>query len=214
MERDSKDVVQKPAPYLRSGKGTESRQQASQSSRRYIPKGGFVIDFTTQPLPKGKGRAAPNGCHTDVSREVLIARQQRAAARLSAPKHSAGNSPVTKKLELPDLEFPDHPKPWGAARCRAILKENIGPHLATSGHTKQMGYHERVRQKSVTKCTLTLISQASDSNLCCLCDMMSPVCMYLSLTMMIGCNSNRESVACTGTYTSKAQQPDSGDKGV
>ena len=144
MEQYSKGVVQKAQPYLKSGKGTESRQQASQSSRRYIPKGGFVIDFTTQPLPKGKGRAEHNGCYADVPREVLIARQQRAAARLSAPKQNAGNSPVSKKLELPDLEFPDHPKRWGASRCKATLKENVGPHLSTFGHAKQLGSHEKV----------------------------------------------------------------------
>ena len=160
MERDCKGIVQKAQPYLRSGKGTESRQQASQSSRRYVPKGGFVIDFTTQPLPKGRGGSVPSGCTADVSREVLIARQQRAAARLSAPKHSADNSPATKRLELLDLEFPDHPKPWGASRRKAGLEENVGPPLARSNHVKPSGHHEKVTHQSLRQCTLTYFSQA------------------------------------------------------
>ena len=141
MEREPKGIVQGAQPYLRSGKGTESRQQASQSSRRYIPKGGFVIDFTTQPLPKGKGRVLPNGCHVDIPREVLIVRQQRAAARLSAPKQSANSSPVSKKPQLSELDLPDHPKPWGAPSSRVALKEAAGPCLsALSGTVKQAGY--------------------------------------------------------------------------
>ena len=145
MERESKDVVQGAQPYLRSGRGTQNRQQASQSSRRYIPRGGFVIDFTTQPLPKGKGTILPNGCQADVPREVLIARQQQAAARLSAPRHSAISSPASRNPQLPDLDFPDHPKPWGAPSCNVALKENVRPRLATtSSHAKQAGQREKV----------------------------------------------------------------------
>ena len=51
---------------------------------------------------------------------------------------------MTKKLELTDLDFPDHPKPWGAARCKAALKRNVGPHLATLGSAKQLGHQEKV----------------------------------------------------------------------
>ena len=141
MERGPKGIVQGAQPYLRSGKGTESRQQASQSSRRYIPKGGFVIDFTTQPLPKGKGRSLPKGYDADIPREVLIARQQRAAARLSAPKHSASSSPVSKKPQLSELDFPDHPKPWGAPSSKVTLKESVEPCLsAVSDPAKQAGH--------------------------------------------------------------------------
>jgi len=75
MDEHTKATMQ-AQPYLRSGKGTERRQQASQSSRRYIPKGGFLIDFTTQPVPKGKSSGELNGCLPAVPKEVLIARQQ------------------------------------------------------------------------------------------------------------------------------------------
>ena len=109
--------------YLKSGKGIQRRQQASQSSKRYIPKGGFLIDFTTQPLPKGKSRGASPGRALPVTRQVAIARQQRAAARLAAPKQSATSSPVSRKHQLADLEMPEHPKPWGANDIKKALRQ-------------------------------------------------------------------------------------------
>ena len=144
MERESGVVVQGGQPYLRSGRGTQNRQYASQSANRYIPKGGFIIDFTTQPLPKGKGVILSNGCQADVPKEVLIARQQRAAARLSVPRHSATSSPASRNLQLPDLEIPDHPKPWGAPSCKVPLKENVRPHQATISHAKQAAHPLKV----------------------------------------------------------------------
>ena len=107
-------ACQRGQSFLKSGRGIQRRQQASQSSKRYIPKGGFLIDFTTQPLPKGKLRGASPGRALPVTRQVAIARQQLAAARLATPKQSATSSPVSKKHQLADLEMPEHPKPWGA----------------------------------------------------------------------------------------------------
>ena len=109
--------------FLKSGRGIQRRQQASQSSKRYIPKGGFLIDFTTQPLPKGKLRGASPGRPLPVTRQVAIARQQRAAARLAIPKHSATSSPVSRKHPLVDLEMPDHPKAWGANDPKKALRQ-------------------------------------------------------------------------------------------
>ena len=116
-------ACQRGQSFLKSGRGIQRRQQASQSSKRYIPKGGFLIDFTTQPLPKGKSRGASPGRALPVTRHVAIARQQRAAARLATPKQSATSSPVSKKHQLTDLEMPEHPKPWGANDPKKVLRQ-------------------------------------------------------------------------------------------
>ena len=116
--------------FLKSGRGIQRRQQASQSSKRYIPKGGFLIDFTTQPLPKGKLRGASPGRSLPVTRQVAIARQQRAAARLAAHKQSATSSPVSKKHQLADMDMPEHPKPWGANDPKKALRQTDDGHQA------------------------------------------------------------------------------------
>lgn len=36
-------------PFLRSGSGLKRRQEASTSEKRYVPKGGFVLDFSESP---------------------------------------------------------------------------------------------------------------------------------------------------------------------
>ena len=116
-------ACQRGQSFLKSGRGIQRRQQASQSSKRYIPKGGFLIDFTTQPLPRGKLSGASPGRSLPVTRHVAIARQQRAAARLATPKQSATSSPVSKKHQLADLEMPEHSKPWGANDPKKTLRQ-------------------------------------------------------------------------------------------
>lgn len=131
-------------PFLRSGKGTERRQQASQSSKRYIPKGGFLINFTTQPLPKGKDKSS-TGYPLPIAKDVLIARQQRAAARLSAPKNDVTSSPRTERDQLPSLDAPDHPKHWGAN----------GPKTAQADGSQTMENGYAGRQERVRPCRIT-----------------------------------------------------------
>lgn len=146
MKQENCQEPVQPQPFLRSGKGTERRQQASQSSKRYFPKGGFLIDFTTQPLPKGKDKSS-TGCPMPIPKDVLIARQQRAAARLSAPKNSVTSSPKIRRDELPSLDAPDHPKPWGANGPKQAPAQADGFQTVENGYA---GRQERVRPCRIT----------------------------------------------------------------
>jgi hypothetical protein len=141
-----------PRPFLRSGKGTERRQLASQSSRRYIPKGGFLIDFTTQSLPKGRDKSS-TGCPLPIPKDVLIARQQQAAARLSAPRNGATSSYKLRKDQLPSLDALDRPKPWGANQPKKASA------LADGFRQVEIGYP--VHQERVRPCRVTQTNASS-----------------------------------------------------
>ena len=86
-------------PFLQRGSGLKRRQQASMSDKRYIPKGGFVLDFAADaiaPHPMGNGnmhhKAVPKRTSPSpaASRRVQDPRMSAAVMRASSPVRRAG----------------------------------------------------------------------------------------------------------------------------
>lgn len=82
----------KPKAFLRSGSGLKLRQEASSSEKRYIPRGGFIIDFSeaaekAKPARKSGSVASPAG-----------RQQAKAASAIKAPSAAKRASMSLKKL--------------------------------------------------------------------------------------------------------------------
>jgi hypothetical protein len=87
-------------PFLQSGSGLKRRQQASMSEKRYIPKGGFVLDFAADTVaapPRSNGSMRHTGAPKRSSpgpasgRGVQDKSTAAAAVRAYSPVRRAGS---------------------------------------------------------------------------------------------------------------------------
>ncbi len=138
---DSTAVQRKP--FLRSGSGLKRRQEASTSEKRYVPKGGFVLDFTETPEPGLKSKKL-------TCTPAKSARQREPDVRHRAASATSSEASVTPSKSLLDGEAKRSPassrtkQSLGAARSglagrSAARQAGNGPTDVGSGATKAPG---------------------------------------------------------------------------
>lgn len=79
-------------PFLRSGSGLKRRQEASTSEKRYVPKGGFVLDLSESPdTVKQRKKTSPTMVSSTKQRKPDAASSRRADER-TTPQGTASRS--------------------------------------------------------------------------------------------------------------------------
>ncbi|BDA48687.1 probable centromere protein J [Coccomyxa sp. Obi] len=80
-------------PFLRSGSGLKRRQEASTSEKRYVPRGGFVLDFSESPDTGNQTKkASPTMVSSAKQRKPDAASSRRGEERTSSSQGTASPS--------------------------------------------------------------------------------------------------------------------------
>ena len=126
-------------PFLQSGSGLKRRQQASMSDKRYIPKGGFVLDFAADAValqPRSNGSMAHKGTPKRITpspapgKMAQTACTSAAAMRAASPMRRADSQAgVSSSLNSKHLPAILSVQPTSSGKH---LRASLGQHAASS----------------------------------------------------------------------------------